>query len=85
MVTGDIKVMGGDDNTVVVFKNCHPFTTAIIRLNDEQVEIADSLDLTMSLYNMLNYSDNYSDTTGSLFITFIIIKDQTKTDPIMVA
>ena len=33
-------------------------------MNDSQVDTADNLDLTMNLYNMLEYSDNYADTTG---------------------
>ena len=47
LVPGDIKVVGGDNNTKVAFKNCHPFTRAIIQLNDEHVETANLLDLTM--------------------------------------
>ena len=67
LVTGDIKVVGGNDNTEVVFRNCHPFTRAIIRLNDEHVENAYHLDRTTSLFNVINYSGNYVDTTGSLY------------------
>ena len=33
----------------------------------KQVNTPDNLDLTKSLYNMLEYSDNYADTTGSLY------------------
>ena len=36
-------------------------------MNDSQVDTADNLDLAMNLYNMLEYSDNYADTTGSLY------------------
>ena len=68
LVTGDIKVVGGNDDTLVVaFKNCHPFVRSIIHLNDEQVDTAENLDLTMDLYNLIEYSDNYSDTTGPLY------------------
>ena len=67
LVTGDIKVRAADDNTRVTIKNCYPFTRAFFKLNDEQVDIADNLDLTMNVYNMLEYSDNYADTTGSLY------------------
>ena len=38
-----------------------------LRLNDERVDVAENLDLTMNLYNMLEYSDNYADTTASLY------------------
>ena len=67
MVTGDIKVVGGGDNTRVAFKNCLPFTKFFIHLNDENVETAENLDLTMSLYNLIEYSDNYADSTGSSY------------------
>ena len=67
LVTGNIKVQNGNDATRVAIKNCHPFTRATFQLNNEQVHTADNLDLTMNLYNMLEYSDNYADTTASLY------------------
>ena len=67
LVTGNIKVQNGNDATRVAIKNCHPFTRASFKLNNEQVDTADNLDLTKNLYNMLEYSDNYADTTGSLY------------------
>ena len=67
LVTGNIKVENGSDATRVAIKNYHPFTRTSFKLNDEQVDTADNLDLTMNLYNMLEYSDNYADTTGSLY------------------
>ena len=67
LVTGNIKVQNGNDATRVAIKNCHPFTRATFKLNDEQVDTPDNLDLTMNLYNTLKYGDNYADTTGSLY------------------
>ena len=67
LVTGNIKVKNGDDATRVAIKNCHPFTRTSFKLNDEQVDTADNLDLTMNLYNLLEYSDKYADTIGSLY------------------
>ena len=67
LVTGDIKVENGNDGVRVAIKNCHPFTRASFKLHNEQVDTADILDLTMNLYNMLEYSDNYADTTASLY------------------
>ena len=67
LVTGYIKVQNGNDATRVAIKNCHPFTRATFKLNNEQVYTAGNLDLTMNLYNMLEYSDNYTDTTGFLY------------------
>ena len=67
LVTGNIKVQNGNDVTRVTIKNCHPFTRASFKLNNEQVDTADNLDLAMNLYNMIEYSDNCADTTGSLY------------------
>ena len=66
LVTGDITVVGGDANTKVAFKNYHPFTNSEIHLNDEHVEESDNLDIIMNMYNLIEYSDSYSDSTASL-------------------
>ena len=67
LVVGNIEVQNVNDAGRVAFRNCHPFTRATFKLNNEQIDTADNLDLTMDLYNMLEYSDNYADTTGSLY------------------
>ena len=67
LVTGDITVMGGDANTKVAIKNCGPFTLCVTRVNDEHVDNADNLNIIMPMYNLIGCSDNYSDTSGSLW------------------
>ena len=42
LVTGDNKIEAVDDNIRVAIKNCHPFTKAFFKLNDEQVDTADN-------------------------------------------
>ena len=64
---GDIAVVSGNNNTLVCFKNCIPFTRGVTHLNDEHVASADNLDLIIELYNLTEYSDNYSGSTGTLF------------------
>ena len=54
-------------NSVVAFKNCAPFRTCDITINDEHVEKAEDLGIVMPMYNLLEYSDNYQDSTGSLY------------------
>ena len=54
-------------NSVVAFKNCAPFRTCDVTSNDEHVEKAEDLDIVMPMYNLLEYSDNYQDSTGSLY------------------
>ena len=66
LVTGDIADVGGNANTNVAFKNWAPFTGCVIHINDEHVETAENLDIIMPMYNFLEYSDNYADSSGSL-------------------
>ena len=63
----NITATGGDANTKVVFKNCAPFIKCITHINDEHVDDAANLDIIMPMYNLIEYSDNYSDTSGSLW------------------
>ena len=67
LVTCDVAVTGGNADTKVAFKNCHPLVKSKICLNDERVEGSDNLDLIMNMYNLIEYSDNYSDSTASLY------------------
>ena len=67
LVTGDITATGGNDNTKVVFKNCAPFTKYITHRNDEHVDTTDNIDIVMPMYNLIEYSDIFSDTSGSLW------------------
>ena len=45
----------------VAFKNCAPFVKCIA------IDVAENLDLVMTMYNLLEYSLDYSDTTSSLW------------------
>ena len=67
LVTGNITATGGNANTSVAFKNCAPFTRCVTDINDEHVETAENLDIIMPMYNLIEYSDDYADTSGSLW------------------
>ena len=67
LVTGDITATGGDANTRVTFKNWVPFTKCITHTNDEHVDGANNLGIIMPIYNLIEYSDNYSVTSGRLW------------------
>ena len=54
-------------NKKVIFKNCVPFTNCISEINNTQVDNAKDIDIAMSMYNLIEYSDNYAKTTGSLW------------------
>ena len=66
IVTGNIAVEVGDDNTKAVFKNCTPFRKCKTEMNDTFVEEAEFIDIAMPMYNLIEYSNNYSDTSGRL-------------------
>ena len=54
-------------NKNVIFKNCAPFTNCISEINNTQVDNAKDIDIVMPMYNLIEYSDNYSKTSGSLW------------------
>ena len=65
LVTGNITVNGGNDNTKVAFKNCAPFEKC--RTDENFVDDAQHINIAMPMYNLIEYSDNYFDTSGSLW------------------
>ena len=67
LVTGGITVTNIAANIKVPFKNCAPFTKCVAHINDEHVETAETSDIIMSIYNLFEYSDNYADSSASLY------------------
>ena len=61
---GDIKVTGTAADTNIAFKNCAPFTRYVTRINDEHFETAENLDIIMPMYNLIEHSENYADSSG---------------------
>ena len=66
IVTEDIKIADIAADTNVAFKNCAPFKRCATHINDEHIETAENLDISIPMYNLIEYSDNYSDSSGSL-------------------
>ena len=54
-------------NKKVIFKDCAPFTNCISEINNTQIDNAKDIDIVMPVYNLIEYSDNYAKTTGSLW------------------
>ena len=54
-------------NKKVIFKNCAPFTNCVSGINNTQIDNAKDIDIVMPMYNLIEYSDNYAKTTGSLW------------------
>ena len=77
LVNGKITITrAGDDGAArrtdgrdkgVAFKNCALFTKCISRINNTDIDTAQDIDIVMPMYNLIEYSDNYSKTSGSLW------------------
>ena len=62
LVIGDITATPNNEATQVIFKNCGPFEKCRTEINETFVDEADFINITMLMYNLIEYSDNYSDT-----------------------
>ena len=67
LVTGYITATPNNAATQAVFKNCAPFKDCRTEINNTFVGYADFINIAMPMYNFIEYSDNYSDTSGSLW------------------
>ena len=79
-VKGAITITGAGDNVAarqaderdkgVAFKSCASFINCISEINNAQVDNAKDIDIIMPMCNLIEYSDNYAKTTGSLWQYF---------------
>ena len=51
----------------LTFKNNASFRSCILKINNTFTDSAEGLDIVMPIYNLFEYSDNYSMTSGSLW------------------
>ena len=54
----------------MIFKNCAPFIRCISKINNTEIDNAQYIDIVMSMDNLIEHSDNYSKTSGSLWQYF---------------
>ena len=54
-------------NKKVIFKNCAPFTKCISKINNTQIDNTEYIDIVIPMCNLIEYSDNYSKPSGSLW------------------
>ena len=73
LAKGKITITGAGDNAAarqaderdkgVSFKNCAPFTNCTSEINNTQIDKAKDIDIVMPMYNLVEFSDNYSKTS----------------------
>ena len=67
LVHSTIRAAAANTNTGLVLKNCAPFTKCNLEINDGHVDTAENLDIVMLMYNLIEYSDNYQDSSATLY------------------
>ena len=74
LVKGNITVnnaaAGANENNTnkkVIFKNFAPFNNCINEINNTQIGNTEYIDIVMPMYSLIEYTDNYSKTSGSLW------------------
>ena len=53
-----------NDNVKVVFKSCASFTGWISEINNTKIDNATNTNIVMPMYNLIEYSNNYSKNQG---------------------
>ena len=66
-ITVAAPAAANNTNKKAIFKNCAPFTICISEINNTQEDNAKDIDIVMPMYNLIEYSDNHSKTSGSLW------------------
>ena len=54
-------------NARLALKNCAPFTKCNLEINDEHLDTAENLDIIMPMYNLIEYLDNYQNSSATLY------------------
>ena len=67
LVDGTIRITNAVNATRLALKNCAPFAKCNLEINDEHVDAATNLDIVMPMYNLIEYSHNYQDSSATLY------------------
>ena len=69
-VVNNTAAVGADANNTdkkLILKHCAPFTNCISEINNTSKDKVKAIDIVIPTYNLIEYSDNYSKTFGSLW------------------
>ena len=77
LAKGTKTINGAEDNAAarqaderskgIIFKDCAPFTKCISRMYNTEIDNVQDIDVVMPMYNLIEYSDIYSKTSGSFW------------------
>ena len=67
ITVAEVAAGRGNNGIEVVFKNCAPFTNCMDETNNTQIDNTKYINKVMLMYNLIEYSNNYSKPSGSLW------------------
>ena len=67
IVLNTVALANTNNRKNLIIKNCAPFTDFIIEINNTQIDKAKWFYIVMPMYNLIEYSDNYSRKSRSLW------------------
>ena len=67
IVTNTETQAAPNDRNKKVSEHCAPFTGCISEINNTEIDHAKNIDAAIPMYNLIEYSENYSRTSGSLW------------------
>ena len=67
LVDVTIRATNAVNATRLALKNCATFTKCNLEFNDKHVHTAENLDIVMPMYNLIEYSDNYQNSSATLY------------------
>ena len=67
LVTGNIAVVGADNNTKIALKNSPSFRKCITEIKATCIDEVQHINIAMPMYNLIEYSDDYYDASGSIW------------------
>ena len=67
LVDGTITAAAADADSRLALKNYARFAKCNLEINDEHVDTAENLDIAMPMCNLIEYSDNYQDSSATLY------------------
>ena len=65
ITVAELAAGGGNNGIEVVFKNCASFIDCISEKNNTQIVNVNDINVVMPIYDLIDYSNNYSKTSGS--------------------
>ena len=67
LIDGTIRATNALNATRLALKYCAPFTKCNLEINDEHVDTAENLDIVMPMYSLIENSNNYQDSSATLY------------------